>query len=45
LLYGRPEFESLLGTPEEAFYQAEAMRRSRVVLDKILYVCSIIVKM
>ncbi len=45
LLYGRPEFESRLGTPEEALYRAEAMRRSRVALDeyysvyKILYLC------
>jgi hypothetical protein len=32
LLYGRPEFESQLGTTEEALYPAEAMRITRVVL-------------
>jgi hypothetical protein len=37
LLYGRPEFESRLGTPEEALYRAEAMRRSRVALGE--YYC------
>jgi hypothetical protein len=31
LLYGRPKFESRLGTPEEALYRAEAMRITRVV--------------
>jgi hypothetical protein len=31
LLYGRPEFESRLGTPEEALYRAETMRITRVV--------------
>jgi hypothetical protein len=34
VLYDRPEFESRLGTPEEALYRAEAMRISRVVLDE-----------
>ncbi len=34
LLQGSHEFESRLRTPEEALYQAEAMRRSRVVLDE-----------
>jgi hypothetical protein len=32
LLYGRPEFESRLGTPEEALYRAEAIRITRMVL-------------
>ncbi len=32
LLYGRPEFESRLGTPEEDLYRADAMRITRVVL-------------
>jgi hypothetical protein len=45
LLYGRPEIESRLGTPEEALYRAESNEdyRSgtlRVVYIKILYVCS-----
>jgi hypothetical protein len=50
LLYGRPEFESRLGTPQEALYRASAMRRTRAALDeyytvyKILYVCSANVK-
>jgi hypothetical protein len=41
---------SAVGTPEEALYRAEAMRRLRVALDeyyiyiKILYVCSVNVK-
>jgi hypothetical protein len=30
LLYGRPG----LGIPEEALYQAEAMRRSRMAFDE-----------
>ncbi len=34
LLQGRHKFESRLRTPEEALYRAEAMRRSRVVLDE-----------
>ena len=34
LLQGSHEFESRLRTPEEALYRAEAMRRSRVVLDE-----------
>jgi hypothetical protein len=32
LLYGRPKFESRLGTPEEALYRADAMRIPRVIL-------------
>jgi hypothetical protein len=32
LLYGRPEFESWLGTPEEVLYRADAMRIIKVVL-------------
>ncbi len=49
LLYSRPEFESRLGTPEEALNRAETIRRSRVELDeyyikKILYVCTVNVK-
>jgi hypothetical protein len=42
LLYGKPEFESWLGIPEEA------MRSSRVastsIMYKVLYVCSVNVK-
>jgi hypothetical protein len=49
LLYGRPKFESRLGTPEEALYRAESNEDNksgalRVVYIKILYVCSINVK-
>jgi hypothetical protein len=48
LLYGRPEFESRLGTPEEALYRAESNEDSKSgalrVVYKILYVCSINVK-
>jgi hypothetical protein len=32
LLYGRPEFESRLGTPEEALYRADSMKIPKVVL-------------
>jgi hypothetical protein len=31
---GRPEFKSRLATPEEDLYPAEAMRKTRVVLDE-----------
>jgi hypothetical protein len=34
LLKGRPEFESRLGTPEEALYRVEVLRRSRPVLEE-----------
>jgi hypothetical protein len=53
LLYGRPEFEYWLGTPEEALYRAESNEDNksgtlRVVgiyrYSIILYVCSINVK-
>jgi hypothetical protein len=49
LLYGRPGFESRLGTPEEALYRAESNEDNksgalRVVYIKTLYVCSINVK-
>ncbi len=44
--YGKPEFESRLGTPEEALYRAEAMRipREYIFINIVLYVCSINVK-
>ncbi len=49
MLYGRPELESRLGTPEEALYRAESNEDNksgalRVVYIKILYVWSINVK-
>jgi hypothetical protein len=34
LLNGKPEFESGIGTPEEALFRAEAMRGSIVALDE-----------
>ncbi len=37
LLQGSHEFESRLRTPEEALYQAEAMRRSRVGTRRVVY--------
>jgi hypothetical protein len=42
--YGRPEFESRLGTPEEALYRAESNEDNKSSIYKILYVCSINVK-
>jgi hypothetical protein len=43
MLYGRPEFESRLGNPEEAFHRADAVKITGVVYMRITRVVYIII--
>jgi hypothetical protein len=38
LLYGRPEFESRLGTPEEALYRAESNEDNKSGAQRVVYI-------
>jgi hypothetical protein len=38
LLYGRPEFESRLGTPEEALYRAESNEDNKSGAPRVVYI-------
>jgi hypothetical protein len=38
LLYGRPEFESRLGTPEEALYRAQSNEDNKSGALRVVYI-------